>query len=284
MASSLSRRLTSKLLLPNPKNRNLTSFTALFPPNSPLRTLSKPIPIPSDLTLLSSDSPNPNPSFLQSYPISPKIPNLALTKPDSLVVSINTSIYLLKSHSDLSKIGTFEQSSSPNRRPTTRNFSSISPQSSSDAGKPHQSPEFQHQEITGPTVERDDSDLANETRQVLDSLRKSIYDLSTTLALLGVAHLGLGAWIAYAVRPPEEVSIQGLMAFAFPFSLAFLMRRSLKPITFFRRMEEQGRLRILTLALQASKSLNLLFLRVRVVSTCCILGISAGCLVTIWLR
>ncbi|XP_008795702.2 uncharacterized protein LOC103711370, partial [Phoenix dactylifera] len=248
-------QITSKLLLLNAKNPNLSSFTTLFQPNSHLGTLSKPIPIPSDVTLLSSVSPNPNPSFLQSYPISPTIP--------TSLACISPSIYALKSHSDLSKIVTFEQSSSPNPRRTNRSFSSIPPQSSSDAGEPPRSPpELQHQEITGPTVERDVS----------------------ALALLGIAHLGLGAWIAYAVRPPDEVSIQGLMAFAFPFSLAFLMRRSLKPIAFFRKMEEQGRLQILTLALQASKSLNLLFLRIRVVSTCCILGISAGCLVTFWLR
>ncbi|XP_010913151.1 uncharacterized protein [Elaeis guineensis] len=288
MASFLSRRLTHKLLPRDPKNPNLNSFTAVLQPNSHLRTLC------NGLTPLPLDSPKSNPSFLKSYPISPRnlqsqslfrqsptIPNLG---PYSSLSSINPRIYVLKSHSNLFKIVTLDPPGGPNRKTPARNFSSSSPENSSDAGDTSRSTGFQHQEITGPTVERDVSALANETRQLLDSLSKSIYHLSTTLAVLGIGHLGLGAWIAYAVRPPDEVLIQGLMAFAFPFSLAFLMRRSLKPITFFRKMEEQGRLQILTLTLQVSKSVNLLFLRTRVVSVCCILGISAGSLVTLWLR
>ncbi|WOL12354.1 hypothetical protein Cni_G21120 [Canna indica] len=141
-----------------------------------------------------------------------------------------------------------------------------------------QKPELRHQEIVGPTVERDESALANETRQVFDGLARSIYRLSSGVALLGVAHLGLGAWIMYAVKPPEEVVIQGLAASGFPFAAAFLMRRALKPIVFFRKMEEQGRLQILTLALQVTKSVNQLLLRARVVSLCCLIGISAGSL------
>ncbi|CAL9055761.1 uncharacterized protein LOC135676632 [Musa acuminata AAA Group] len=161
--------------------------------------------------------------------------------------------------------------------PDPRNLSA-GPSGGSEPESEPQVPEFRHQEIVGPTVERDDSALANETRQVLDGLARSIYSLSSAFALLGVAHLGLGAWIVFAVRPPDEVLVQGLAAFGFPFSMAFLMRRALKPIVFFRKMEEQGRLQILTLALQATKNLNLLFIRARVVSFCCIVGISAGSL------
>ncbi|KAH0465175.1 hypothetical protein IEQ34_005278 [Dendrobium chrysotoxum] len=145
-------------------------------------------------------------------------------------------------------------------------------------------PELRHQEITGPTVEPDISPLANETREVLESLRRSVYHLSSALAVLGVAHLGLGAWIAYAVRPPNEVSVQGLAAFAFPFSVAFLLRRTVKPMTFFQNMEQQGRLQVLTLALQVSKSLRVLFVRMRVVCVCCVVGVSAGSVVTLWMR
>ncbi|XP_074585979.1 uncharacterized protein LOC141841696 [Curcuma longa] len=139
-------------------------------------------------------------------------------------------------------------------------------------------PELRHQEIVGPTVERDESALANETREVLDGLSRSIYRLSSAFVLLGVAHLGLGAWIVYSVRPPDEVLVQALAAFGFPFSVAFLLRWAVKPMVFFRKMEELGRLQILTLALQVSKNLNILFLRARVVSFCCIIGISAGSL------
>ncbi|XP_042381199.1 uncharacterized protein LOC121974280 [Zingiber officinale] len=145
-------------------------------------------------------------------------------------------------------------------------------------------PELRHQEIVGPTVERDESALANETREVLDGLARNIYRLSSAVAVLGVAHLGLGAWIVYSVRPPNEVLVQAFAAFGFPFSVAFLMRRAVKPIVFFRKMEELGRLQILTLALQVSKNLNLLFLRARVVSFCCIIGISAGSLAALFGR
>lgn len=169
-------------------------------------------------------------------------------------------------------------SSSPNPSP-----------SPSPSPRPNPNPDpngFKHQEIEGPTVDRDDSALANETREVLTSLRKSIYDLSSSLALLGIAHLGLGAYIAYESPAAADAvsSVQGLAAFAFPFSVAFLMRRSLKPMSFFQRMEEQGRLQILTLSLQSAKSLRVLFLRVRVASICCVVGISGGALVAMWLR
>uniref|UniRef100_A0A1D1Y706 Class E basic helix-loop-helix protein 22 n=1 Tax=Anthurium amnicola TaxID=1678845 RepID=A0A1D1Y706_9ARAE len=169
--------------------------------------------------------------------------------------------------------------------PTPRQFSSGSDDPDGAKGQqPVGSHELRHQEIVGPTVERDVSALANETRQVLERLRQTIYDLSVSLALLGVAQLALGAWITYAAQPPREVSVQGLVAFAFPFSVAFLLRRTLKPLSFFHKMEDQGRLQILTLTLQVSKNLNLLFLRIRVVSLCCAVGICIGSSVALWMR
>lgn len=78
--------------------------------------------------------------------------------------------------------------------------------------------------------------------------------------------------------------MQGLAAFAFPFTAAFLVRRGLVPIIFFRKMEELGRLQILTLALQVSKTMNVLVVRIGVVSVYCVLGISAAALITPWLR
>lgn len=175
----------------------------------------------------------------------------------------------------------------PNPVPFFRPFSSNPDPKPNPNPNPNPEPDygsFKHQEIEGPTVDRDDSALANETRQVLTSLRKSIYDLSSSLALLGFAHLGLGAYVAYSSKTADVVSVQGLAAFAFPFSVAFLMRRSLKPMSFFHKMEEQGRLQILTLSLQSAKSLRVLFLRIRVASVCCVIGISAGSLLTLWLK
>ncbi|PKA60354.1 hypothetical protein AXF42_Ash008413 [Apostasia shenzhenica] len=186
-----------------------------------------------------------------------------------LLFANHTSIY-----SPISSESTIP-TKTPIANPAARRFSSNSPE------KPE--PELRHQEITGPTVERDESALANETRQVIQSLRRSVHDLSSALALLGVAHLGLGAWIAYTVGPPNEVSIQGIAAFAFPFSLSFLLRRTLKPMSFFQKMEELGRLQILTLSLQVTKVFRLLLVRTRILCICCVVGVSTSSLVTLWM-
>ncbi|XP_057797984.1 uncharacterized protein LOC131014079 [Salvia miltiorrhiza] len=142
--------------------------------------------------------------------------------------------------------------------------------------KPSENREFKHQEITGPTVDRDLSALANETREVLETMMKTVYSLSKVLAGLGLVHLCFGAWMSYSMRgsPLLEVSIQSLLAFGLPFSVAFMLRRSLKPMYFFKKMEEQGRLQILTLTLQVAKGLNTFFVRVRGVTYLCITGAS----------
>jgi len=143
---------------------------------------------------------------------------------------------------------------------------------------PSQNPNFKHQEIEGPTVERDLSPLATETRVVLETMMRNMYRLSHALAAMGLVHLVLGAWITYLTKsdPLTEVSVQSLAAFAFPFSVAFMLRRALKPVVFFRKMEEQGRLQILTLTLQTAKQLDALFARARVVSLLCVFGVAVG--------
>lgn len=145
--------------------------------------------------------------------------------------------------------------------------------------------EFKHQEIEGPTVERDLSPLANETREVIDRLMKTMYSVSKALALLGLTQLGLGAWISYVIpsSPPVwEVSLQSAIAFGFPFSMAFMLRQGVKPMLFFKKMEEIGRLQILTLTLQIGKSLNVFFVRIRGVTYLSIAGISTGLLVAVF--
>ncbi|KAH1102479.1 hypothetical protein GLYMA_13G204000v4 [Glycine max] len=148
---------------------------------------------------------------------------------------------------------------------------------------PSQNPNFKHQEIEGPTVERDLSPLANETRVVLETMMKNMYSLSRVVAALGLLQLTLGAWITYLTKsePIAEVSLQSLLAFAFPFSLAFMLRRALKPMHFFKKMEELGRLQILTLALQVAKQLNVLFVRVRAVSVLSVVGVVVGVVVAV---
>ncbi|XP_020230485.2 uncharacterized protein LOC109811221 [Cajanus cajan] len=148
---------------------------------------------------------------------------------------------------------------------------------------PSQNPNFKHQEIEGPTVERDLSSVAKETREVLESMMKNMYKLSGVVLGLGLVHLGLGAWITYLTKsePMAEVTTQSLLAFAFPFSVAFVVRRALKPMHFFKKMEDQGRLQILTLTLQVAKQFNTLFLRLRVVSILCVAAVAVGALAAV---
>lgn len=192
---------------------------------------------------------------------------------------------------DLSILRSFSLSNVNSRDPfiiqssVTRPRSFSTEKSSSESEKhqdpnayPSQNPNFKHQEIEGPTVERDLSALAEETRDVLEKMMRNMYSLSKAMAFLGLVQLGLGAWITYIKGSSSitEVSLQSFLAFAFPFSLAFLLRQSLKPMYFFKKKEAEGRLQVLTLTLQVAKQLNLLFVRTRGVSIICISGLSAG--------
>ncbi|KAF3779374.1 hypothetical protein EJ110_NYTH41591 [Nymphaea thermarum] len=174
--------------------------------------------------------------------------------------------------------------------PGTRYFSSPSADSESQNPPKTESPtretidSFKSQEIEGPTVERDLSPLANETREVLDKLRRSIYNLSNAVALLGIAQLICGAWVSWITREGviPETLVQGVAAFGFPFTMAFLLRQAAKPMGFFRKVEEMGRLQILTLALQTVKSVDLLIRRVQVISLICGASLLTGLLFVAW--
>ncbi|XP_010418906.1 PREDICTED: uncharacterized protein LOC104704532 [Camelina sativa] len=144
----------------------------------------------------------------------------------------------------------------------------VEPKKPEESKPDEQQPKFEemkHQEIEGPTVERDLSALGNETRQVLEGMMKNMYSLSGALGALGLTQLVVGATILYATKsdPMKEMTIQSCIAFGFPFAMALMVRRSLKPMYFFKKMEELGRLQILTLSLQVAKNLNLLFVRAR---------------------
>jgi hypothetical protein len=135
-------------------------------------------------------------------------------------------------------------------------------------------------------VDRDESAVAEETRQVIESMTKTMYNLSKSLAALGLIQLGLGAWISYDTpsSPISAISIQSLMAFGLPFSVAFILRRSVKHVEFFRRMEDQGRLQILTLSLQAAKNMKTMLVRIGGVSYMCVAGVIAGMVFVIMSR
>ncbi|TKW41258.1 hypothetical protein SEVIR_1G302900v4 [Setaria viridis] len=183
--------------------------------------------------------------------------------------------------------------------PGRRFFSaSAYPSSSSTPSEPEPGPgtpgsapaspdEMRHQEIEGPTVERDTSPLADETRREIDALRRTVQRLSGSLALLGGAHLAAGSWIAYGAPPlgvETAAAVQGVAAFAFPFAVALVLRRAIKPIAFFQKMEANARLQVLTLCLQATKNVNLMLLRTRVMTISCALGVSVASVAAILMR
>lgn len=282
MASKICRKLSTNLLFSKPSfhqqrsppSSNLTSHQKLSSLNPPFAQI-----------LIKSFSPNHN-----NQAHHPRLLEITSEKPQNRHVSDYTHLFvnltpksLTHSHSLLNPRifqnpyaihgnARFLSSSNPNQS------SSDSENPETPGENPSQSQEFKHQEITGPTVDRDLSALANETREVLETMMKTVYSLSKVLAGLGLLHLGLGAWISYTTRnsPIPEVSMQGLLAFGLPFSLAFMMRRALKPMYFFKKMEEQGRLQIMTLTLQVTKNLNTFFVRIRGVSYLCIAGASVG--------
>ncbi|CAN6280180.1 unnamed protein product [Urochloa humidicola] len=179
-------------------------------------------------------------------------------------------------------------SASANPTPSPNSSSAPSePNTGAPSSAPASPDEMRHQEIEGPTVERDTSPLADETRRELDSLRRAVQRLSGSLALLGGAHLGAGAWIAYGAPPlgvESAAAVQGVAAFAFPFAVALVLRRAIKPIAFFQKMEANARLQVLTLCLQATKNVNLMLLRTRVMAIACALGVSVASVTAILMR
>ncbi|XP_059651835.1 uncharacterized protein LOC132299320 [Cornus florida] len=297
MAATISRRLTSNLFKPS---HSSSSFSSTF-----TNFISKQTQHPNpNLTSIRSffiiqDSYSSSSQFLSQKPSNPSFTpsNFTINKFQSSPIEkpLIVNHILIRPHStsspnSINQLHLLEKTpKNPNPNPngllyrTPKYFSTTdsSPENEkppNPSQDPSQTPEFKHQEITGPTVERDVSALANETREVLENMMKTIYSLSQGLALLGLVHLGLGAWISYITRssPIPEVSIQSVLAFGFPFSMAFMLRKSLKNMNFFRKMEEIGRLQILTLTLQIAKNLNTFFVRIRGVSYLCIAGASIG--------
>ncbi|XP_024929421.3 uncharacterized protein LOC107417613 [Ziziphus jujuba] len=306
MAAMISRRFSSKLLRPS-RDSSLYSSSIFFTTQKPQNSVPEPFTYPTNSTILQSfqEVPKPKPKAIYSlgYIRSHSIATEKLNNPDlnlppngkprngfafgsSFRFGELQSSCLDRSCSSFgTKLTDHRLNWSMERKPRFVSTTSDPSSASSESEKPRntseypsQNPGFQHQEIEGPTVERDFSALANETREVLENLMKTVYSLSSAVALLSLVQLGLGAWISYITRssPITEVSIHSFVAFGFSFSLAFMLRQSLKPMFFFKKMEEQGRLQILTLTLQVAKSLNLFFVRLRGASFICIAGLSIG--------
>lgn len=291
----ISRRFSSKLLKPSHYSSSLSLFstdliTSTWAQSSQSTPLSNTISKPSS-EFLPSRNGEPSNFIFDSGSSSDSFRRLL--KNQKKLFSLKPSIFD-PSFARLCSI------SYVNSRNPFLNYPSVpkprfhsTGKTSSDSKKPQnpnpypgQNPDFKHQEIEGPTVERDLSALAEETREVLQRTMKSMYSLSKAMAVLGLIQLGLGAWITYisGSSPISGVSMQSFVAFAFPFSLAFLLRQSLKPMYFFKKTEEQGRLQILTLTLQVTKQMNLFFVRGGAVSKICIFGLSAGLLLAAFSR
>lgn len=300
----ISRRFSSKLRRPS-RDSSLFSTSIFFATQKPQNSVPEPFTCPSNSIILERSQGVPKPKFTANYSLglirshsiaTEKLNNLDLNlapngkgKPRNgfafgspIRFGKLQSSYLDRSYSSfgtrLSGHGVNWSLGKTTRFLSTTSESDPSPGLEDKPKNTSEYPNFKHQEIEGPTVERDLSALANETREVLEKLMKTVYGLSRAVALLSLVQLGLGAWISYITRssPIAEVSIQSFVAFGFSFSLALMLRHSLKPMFFFKKMEEQGRLQILTLTLQVAKSLNIFFLRLRGASFMCIAGLSVG--------
>uniref|UniRef100_A0A803LBY5 Uncharacterized protein n=2 Tax=Chenopodium quinoa TaxID=63459 RepID=A0A803LBY5_CHEQI len=115
-----------------------------------------------------------------------------------------------------------------------------------------------------------------------------MYNVTGILALLGLAHLGIGTYYCYCytnaaasgatttANSSAQLFVMSALAFGFPFSMAFMLRQSLKSMHFFQKMEQIGRLQLLTSTMQISKQLRLFFIRLRAISYLCLAGLCSS--------
>ncbi|MCO5573702.1 hypothetical protein L7F22_027476 [Adiantum nelumboides] len=138
--------------------------------------------------------------------------------------------------------------------PETKNASSSSAKTLED---------FQHEEIVGPTVERDMSPVADELRKAHLEMRDAVRKFSKAVLAVGMVHLVWGGMMFRAMDSPfshalmTQVCTSGLVLFG----LAYYSKQTLRPIEFFTKLEERSRLQILTLSLQVTKTLSSFFQR-----------------------
>lgn len=145
-----------------------------------------------------------------------------------------------------------------------RSFSTkTSPDIAVISEKPKTLEDFQHEEIVGPTVERDVSPVADELREALDILQKRMLSFQKSLVVLGGLQ-GAGAVWCYvswhALDPTWQLVPSALLSLL----LAFVLRQALQPISFFGKLEERSRLRIITLSLMIAKGFSSFFNRARI--------------------
>lgn len=100
-----------------------------------------------------------------------------------------------------------------------------------------------------------------------------------------MVQLGVGALSARGLTNQNLLSVSASsVAFGFPFCMAIMMRQSVKAMRFFDKMENIGRLQILTSTMQISKQVQLFFGRVRVVAYASISGLVVSLVYTVFDR
>mgnify|MGYP000465155841 FL=1 len=143
--------------------------------------------------------------------------------------------------------------------------------------------DFQHEEIVGPTVERDMSAVADELRKTHLEIREVINKFSKSILAVGVVHLIWGGMMFRVIDSSFSHALLTqvcLSSFVF-FGLSYYSRQTLKPIEFFTKLEERSRLRMITLSLQVTKTLSAFFQRGYGVNLALSLALTAnllGCL------
>jgi hypothetical protein len=123
--------------------------------------------------------------------------------------------------------------------------------------------DFQHEEIVGPTVERDTSPVADELRKTHLEIREVINKFSKSILAVGVVHLIWGGMMFRVIDSSFSHALLTqvcLSSFVF-FGLSYYSRQTLKPLEFFTKLEERSRLRMITLSLQVTKTFSAFFQR-----------------------
>lgn len=137
--------------------------------------------------------------------------------------------------------------------------------------------DFQHEEIVGPTVERDMSPVADELRKAYLEMREAIQKFTKALLAVGAVHLMWGGMMFRVMDSPlshallTQVSVSAFIMFG----LAYYSKQTLKPIEFLMKLEERSRLRIITLSLQVTKTIGSFFQRGYGVGLVLLFGLTA---------
>ncbi|XP_024533479.1 uncharacterized protein LOC112347209 [Selaginella moellendorffii] len=175
----------------------------------------------------------------------------------------------------------------PGSRIGSRSIDSMVPWSGAGARlfakAPRQQPikvdEFQHEEITGPTVERDLSATANELRESIDSMLQSNVKLKRALIAVGLAQLIAGWWVIASDYSAETLCLcLTALSAGLSLHLALHLHTTMKHVPFFQKVEERSRMRIMTLSMQTIKAVALMMSRSNVITRCTAIGLLGACL------